>query len=73
MSSDPSGLWWTLTLINSAVGAGIFIYGWRQREGRSLLCGVALSALPMVGVSDISYLALSVLIIAAYVAAMKYL
>jgi hypothetical protein len=72
MSGNPSGLWWVLALVDGAVGAGIFIYGVRQREGWSLACGVALSVLPMVSGDGLALLALSTLVCGAYIGALKY-
>lgn len=45
--SEMSGLWWLVALVSGAVGGGVFIYGVRQKDGLSLVFGVALSVLPM--------------------------
>jgi len=52
MEADMSGSWWLVALVSGAVGAGILVYGIRQKDVRSVIFGAALSALPMtVGVA----------------------
>jgi len=52
MEVDMSGWWWLVALLSGAVGSGMFVYGIRQKDVRSPVFGLALSALPMaVGVA----------------------
>jgi hypothetical protein len=37
------GTWLIITIVLSSVGAGYFIYGWRQKEGNFLAAGIALT------------------------------
>lgn len=72
MDADSDSLWWALAIIDSAVGAGFFVFGIRQRAALPLLCGIALSVLPMLAPSGILELAITVLIGVAYVILGKY-
>jgi len=71
MNADASGLWWTLVLVDSAVGAGFFIYGVRQREPLPFVMGIVLSVLPMVPASGLTLLVLSALCCVTYMLARK--
>ena len=73
MNLNPSGWWLTCALLDGAVGAGILVYGFRQREARSLVCGLLLNALPMLLGGTLALVAGSVAVLGAYIAAFKYL
>ena len=47
MNGGLSGWWWFVTLVSGAVGAGILVYGIRQKDVRSIVFGAALSVVPM--------------------------
>jgi len=47
-AANQDGLWWTMMVVDSAVGAGMLLYGWRQREPLPLALGVVLNVLPFV-------------------------
>lgn len=72
MNADASGLWWTLAILDGAVGSGILIYGIRQREWRSLACGLILNILPMAFIGDGALLGMNVAVFAAYVMAFNF-
>lgn len=67
MDAQASGLWWTLALLDGAIGSGILVYGVRQKEWRSLLCGLVLNVLPMLGLGDTGLLLFSAGSVVAYV------
>ncbi|HOZ49917.1 MAG TPA: hypothetical protein PLO37_17775 [Candidatus Hydrogenedentes bacterium] len=48
MNLQASGLWLLVSVVSGAVGAGMLIYGIRQKAGLPLVFGVALSATPMI-------------------------
>lgn len=73
MDQDTDSLWWALAIIDSAVGAGFFIFGIRQRAALPLMCGIALSVLPMLAPTGLLELAITMLIAVAYVVLKKYL
>lgn len=52
MNGEMSGWWWLVMLVAGAAGAGILVHGIRQKDGRSIVFGSALSIAPMmVGVA----------------------
>jgi hypothetical protein len=66
MSTQADGLWWTVAIIAPAVGAGMFIYGVRQKAALPLATGIALNVLPMLAPTGLGALAITVLIAVAY-------
>ena len=46
MNNQIDGLWWFLAVFNTAVGGGVFVYGFRQRAALPLVAGLALNVLP---------------------------
>ena len=71
--SEMSGWWWLVAVASGAVGSGIFIYGIRQKEVRSLIFGAALSFLPMaVGVAWQSAL-IAVGLVLGFIASWRFL
>jgi len=62
MSAQADGLWWTVAIIAPAVGAGMFIYGVRQKAALPLATGIALNVLPMLAPTGLTALAICLLI-----------
>lgn len=73
MSDTPDGLWWTIVLLDSAIGAGFFIYGIRQKEPLSLVLGIALNVVPMLVTTGLTALLLTALVCVAYMTAKRVL
>lgn len=65
-------LWWTMALVDSSVGAGMFMYGVRQKAWLPLAAGIALNAIFFVDMNGISVLAITGLIGVAYMLLRKY-
>lgn len=47
MGAETSSLWWISALVAGSVGAGMLLYGVRQKAPLPLVFGLLLSALPM--------------------------
>lgn len=73
MSEADTNLWWALAIIDSAVGGGFFIFGIRQREPLPLICGIALSVLPMLAGTGLGELGITVGIAIGYAIARTYI
>lgn len=73
MDGDTSGLWFLVAVITGAVGAGVFIYGVRQKEPVSLAFGVIISIIPMFVSSAGLAAILSVAAIALFIVVRKYI
>lgn len=72
MSAQADGLWWTVAVIAPAVGAGMFIYGVRQKAALPLATGIALNVLPMLAPDGLGALSVCILIAAAFQAVRIY-
>lgn len=68
---DGSGLWFLAALLSGSVGAGLLIYGIRQKAPLPLAFGVAVSAAPMLFGGGISAMTLFVALIAAFMVLRK--
>ena len=55
---------WFVLLLWSSVGAGVFIYGWKQKHVTALVIGIVLSAVPFFIVDAIALLLVGALICA---------
>lgn len=73
MGADMNGFMWTMVIVDSAVGMGMLIYGWRQKEPMELVMGIVLSVLPMVPGPDLAMFAYNILVGMLYFAAKRFL
>lgn len=71
MDQQNDGLWWAVTVVDGAVGSGMFVYGIRQKKGLPLAMGLALNIIPMVAANGTLGLAFTVLAGVAYFALAK--
>lgn len=72
MHEADVNLWWALAIIDSAVGGGFLIFGIRQRAPLPLICGIALSVLPMLAGTGVGALGITLGIAVGYGVARRY-
>ncbi len=46
MLGEMTGTWMLVALIETCVGSGMALYGWKQKESVSLVFGIVLTLLP---------------------------
>ncbi len=68
---DGSGLWYMAALLSGSVGAGMLIYGIRQKAPLPLAFGVAVSIVPTLVGDGISAMALFAALVVAFLALRK--
>ena len=70
---DMSGLYLCVTIVTSAVGSGMVIYGIRQKEPLPLVFGLVLGLIPMFITSGWGVLVLSIITGGVFYGVRKYL
>ncbi len=70
---DGSGMWFLAALLSGSVGAGMLIYGIRQKAPLPLAFGVAVSIAPTLVANGISAMALFAALVVAFMVLRKRL